>query len=860
MQSTSATWKALAARLGMPDYTPGTQVLTMYSGNVPVYQTGSDKHVTLYFGEQKIYDSDMQQTVEVYSGGTRVYSSGHIEEYAETVTLETRVTIDGTVYDENITYPTITRALTQNGLSVGNVTSALCQFSILTDDAIPRAAAVTVEQRLTDGTTTSEWLIVGTFYISKRRRDPVTGVLALECYDALLKANAVWTPSTGTWPRTMVAVLSELATLLDLSVDSRSDIPSGLSFVIDQPATGTTIREVLGIIAQAGGGNWIVTPAGKLRLVPLVSTANAATATVNVIDVQGNVGNLSTSATSTITGVRCTVDGLVTLIGSDTGIVIDMSLAPLIAADMADRLIGQQYQPFGLAAALYDPAVELGDYVRAGVNGEIRSLLYSENVTLSPAFRGAISAPDGGEMYDEYPYISRNGNAISVLRAEVRKISDEAIVNVDVEYAQNQSTTIAPTTGWSTTAPAWQNGYYIWQRTATTTEEGTTYSEPTCISGRDGQDGQQGPQGATGNGVSAIVEQYYLSTSSTAQTGGSWSTTQPAWVSGKYIWTRSHVTWTNGTTTDTSPVLAQAINGANESAAGANQAVNTLNTSLDQQEIFNRLTDNGAAQGLVMLNNQLYINASYINTGTLSVNYINFNDTGGIHYDVPNENDPATLLDGQSIVNGWIVNTSGNGYIKLIQCDYATPLRGMTVSVTFTYNIWRDGSQTMENDGEDCWTYVSGTSAVYAGWFHYPATNPFTHQFTVPNDANTFWIRVNCTGVKAISVSLSGTVTPTDDIKFTYAGLDVGKFLLDRDGNIITDGVSIFNGSASFVEAGFAKASFRELSGSSSGHNKILTIKADSIILNSTNCPSGSFRTADGKTVTVTNGFITAIT
>lgn len=77
--------------------------------------------------------------------------------------------------------------------------------------------------------------------------------------------------------------------------------------------------------------------------------------------------------------------------------------------------------------------------------------------------------------------------------------AETAISGVDVEYAQNQSTTVAPTSGWSTTAPAWQEGYYIWTRTKTTTQSGSSYSEPVCISGRDGHDGAQGPKGDTGD-------------------------------------------------------------------------------------------------------------------------------------------------------------------------------------------------------------------------------------------------------------------------------------------------------------------------------------------------------------------------
>lgn len=93
------------------------------------------------------------------------------------------------------------------------------------------------------------------------------------------------------------------------------------------------------------------------------------------------------------------------------------------------------------------------------------------------------------------------------------------------------------------------------------------------IQGADGKDGVDGAKGDPGIGVKAVVEQYYLSTSSTAQSGGSWSANQPEWSEGKYIWTRSQVTWTNNTVTTTTPILAKAINGANETA---NEAVNKV--------------------------------------------------------------------------------------------------------------------------------------------------------------------------------------------------------------------------------------------------------------------------------------------
>lgn len=149
-------------------------------------------------------------------------------------------------------------------------------------------------------------------------------------------------------------------------------------------------------------------------------------------------------------------------------------------------------------------------------------------------------------------------------------VADAVIASVDVEYAQGASRVTEPQGGWQTTAPQWVSGKYIWTRTKTTMQSGDIeYSEPVCISGRDGTDGAKGDKGSTGTGVRGIVEQYYLSTNSTAQSGGSWSEAQPAWAKGKYIWTRSKITWTDGSTTYTAPCLAKAINGSNQMAGSA---------------------------------------------------------------------------------------------------------------------------------------------------------------------------------------------------------------------------------------------------------------------------------------------------
>ena len=334
--------------------------------------------------------------------------------------LEARAVIGNVEYTDLVAAPVISRALMQTGLSIGNAVSATCTLSLRPAGNVPRSAEVDIQCRLTDGTQTSEWLDAGTYYVSRRSRDPVTGVLSLTCYDALLKANAEYEP-TGEWPRAMSDIVPEIATLLGVERDSRTEIETGSAYTVSLPETGTTINAILCGIAAVHGGNWIITPEGKLRLVPVVSAAGAAEAE-DALDVDGVLGILRDEAAHDVTGLRVAGDDGETLIGDETGLVVDVNslyINQTNAADLATKLIGQTYQPYTMTQAVYDPTVELGDYVRGGANGEVSSVLYGEVATLGAAFRGDITALELAEVADEYPYIGKS----EAMAAQIRRLS-----------------------------------------------------------------------------------------------------------------------------------------------------------------------------------------------------------------------------------------------------------------------------------------------------------------------------------------------------------------------------------------------------------------------------------------------------
>ena len=143
--------------------------------------------------------------------------------------------------------------------------------------------------------------------------------------------------------------------------------------------------------------------------------------------------------------------------------------------------------------------------------------------------------------------------------------------NVEEFYLSTSHTALSGGS-WSTTQPTWTDGKYIWRRTKVTYTDGTTSYTPStngvCITG------STGATGATGKGVSSITEEYYLSTSKTTQTGGSWTTKPPTWSSGKYIWTRSKIVYTNpSSTVYTTPVCDSSWEAVNEIEVGGRNYV-----------------------------------------------------------------------------------------------------------------------------------------------------------------------------------------------------------------------------------------------------------------------------------------------
>lgn len=335
--------------------------------------------------------------------------------------VEWKITINGTDYGMDKiaadvggghALPHIHRQVfTGNAPSIGGCVSATFECSIFEASAnVPRMATVVPKYRLLTEMQTSEWITLGTFYIDTRTVDEINGILDLSCFDAMLKADGMggncYADVTGfdEWPQDMDDVVDEICSIIGVTLDSRTTIHSGTGYKVEYP-NDLTMREVLGYIAVHHAGNFTITPAGKLRLVPL--TGNSDT-----LNLGTNTAQLHTapafSPWSKVTVYWADEEAYEAGSASGRELVCESPWATQETANgILTAISGTTYLPFNGTGSFIDLALEVGDKVTVGYTGqEISSPAFTIDVTAEVLEVAGIAAEGEQEIDHEYPYAS----------------------------------------------------------------------------------------------------------------------------------------------------------------------------------------------------------------------------------------------------------------------------------------------------------------------------------------------------------------------------------------------------------------------------------------------------------------------
>ena len=350
------------------------------------------------------------------------------------------------VYDMNeITSLTIHQSLLgdKSGPTVGGVVAARCSLVLRESSANwPRMASFEVLVRLCseDGLRVSEWLSFGTF-LTDQRSESKYGDLSIEAFDEMLMLDQYWTDKIPagsipeSWPITAAEAASLLALATGVQLDSRDALDDTIAFIgLD---TVRTAREVWSDIAAAEGCNAVITPEGKIHLVPLTNISSrehsaiagvaiAGLAIVGFDDSSGYVpgpgieelglavDKLETSpALAAITGVILTDPaGYNAAAGTSTGYLLKSSCAysdSAAAGLCLSKVSGYVYRPFEAMGAHLDPAVELGDLI---IFEENRHQIMSIDWSIGAWITADLAAASELAVDHEYTVISENAKTL----------------------------------------------------------------------------------------------------------------------------------------------------------------------------------------------------------------------------------------------------------------------------------------------------------------------------------------------------------------------------------------------------------------------------------------------------------------
>ena len=189
--------------------------------------------------------------------------------------FETKIVIDGVgTFNESQLFSVSTNhQMFSTTPKVGMAVAGQIDIKMIYPTAgIPTMACIRPYVRACNATQQSEWLPQGVYYIDTRERtknDTGLSLVSIHGYDAMLKAEQMFDGgSTITGDSTDTTLVAFIAGKMGVSVDSRTYTLMNAAYTFPLP-TGYTYREVLGYIASAYAGCFIMTEEGKLRLVAI---------------------------------------------------------------------------------------------------------------------------------------------------------------------------------------------------------------------------------------------------------------------------------------------------------------------------------------------------------------------------------------------------------------------------------------------------------------------------------------------------------------------------------------------------------------------------------------------------------------
>lgn len=212
-------------------------------------------------------------SVVIGESGDLVTERGDTILFGGTAILVARSGPDSGFYGSQIFSLKTSSQMFGNDPEIGRAIAQEIELQMLqpSGDLPPMAQIVPYVRACTD-TQQSEWIQQGVFYIDTRETSVSYDglqILTLHGFDAMLMTEQEYASTSIDWPATDINVVREIASKIGVTIDSRTEALMTGGYTYPLP-TGYTLREMLGYIAAAYLGCFIISETGQLRLVSLL--------------------------------------------------------------------------------------------------------------------------------------------------------------------------------------------------------------------------------------------------------------------------------------------------------------------------------------------------------------------------------------------------------------------------------------------------------------------------------------------------------------------------------------------------------------------------------------------------------------
>ena len=299
-----------------------------------------------------------------------------------------------TFYDDKIRSIKVKKAVCGYGsLTIGTVYAKTLEVMLIPGIVtIPKMAEVNLYSA-PEGTTT--WTPRGSFYVDTRRKGEFT--LTLTCIDKVLKMEDPFIQDNvpDTWPQTMLDAATLVCQRIGITIDAGTTISNTWTV----PYTNDmTMREVMGFIASAHAGNFIISDSDTLILAPLqASYTSVGTPEVKTFKI------LAEEIVYDKVTVYYDDKSFYTYGTGDNEFTFRNDFATQdIATSVANKLLGYHHRPFELVRGIFalNTIPEVG---QAFTYESLQYIFFEGSINYGYMVTFDMTAPYNQELGHEYP-------------------------------------------------------------------------------------------------------------------------------------------------------------------------------------------------------------------------------------------------------------------------------------------------------------------------------------------------------------------------------------------------------------------------------------------------------------------------